>query len=227
MMSKILKIIPPLLVLAVMLGSSCAHRPGALETYATPELRQQEIKSVALMPIRDIWLTPEEGGRLDGVLAQMVKKEYPGIYVRDGNEVSDLLDQLTLKDRWQNYYDDYSIRGVPDTALIALVGEALGVDAIIQSEIADVRLSDASNQLLENLPPQDRTELPDTTVRPISGTVDVQFSLSMFGVKVRDLVWQASAGGQTKTSNNPTGDLPISIAAREAMEKITQALPLR
>lgn len=228
MTTKIIKKVVPLLLLAVMLGGGCAHRPGSLETYTTPELRQQAISSVALMPIRDIWLTPEEGGKLDGVLAQMVENEYPQIRVRDAGEVSNLLDQLTLKTRWQNYYDDYSIRGVPDTALIALVGEALGVDAIIQGELVDVRLSAASNQeVLENLPPQDRTELPDSSARPISGTVNVQFSMAMFGVGVRDLVWQASAGGETKTSDNPTGDLPISVAAREAIARISKALPLR
>jgi hypothetical protein len=209
-----------------ILAAGCASRQGLVESYTAPEMRRLEIGSVALMPLRDIWLSPAEASQLDEALAAMIALDTPGLEVQDAVEVAATMEDLALADRWQLFYDDYQIREMPDAAMLRLVGEALAVDAVFQGEISNVELEDAKGQILDQLSSGSDGESGTTLVPATEGTVKVTVDFTLFDTERGIRIWEAVAEGAVGIDPARPGELPVFEAARAALDRVARSLPL-
>ena len=119
------------------------------------------------------------------------------------SEAVEKINQANLVDQWATFLRNFSSSGIPDTTTITKVGNALGVDAIIQGTILNVTQKDS-----------DGYSYPVTRV-------SVRYT--MIGVKDGRVLWELTGEGVKQPYAYTAA--PIIDAVKLAHEKIISAIP--
>ena len=184
----------------------CAVSSATLNSYTEPGFTPSSITRVAVFPMRNAMIAPGEAEALDSAVVRAVKRRSTSIAIVTPSEVTNLLNQRGLVDRWARFLDSYETGGIPDVSALKDIGKALDVEAIIQGEIKNVR--QVNGVFMSN-----------------TGITFVDVHYFMIDVHSSKLLWQASSDAVRTTSTTVEAAPPVIEAFHLAEQKILSTLP--
>lgn len=197
-----------IIVFTSILFTSCAVSKATLNSYVDPNINNEKITRLAVFPIRNAKFAPSEAQQINRKISMSIAQKNSQIEIMSSNEAINKLNDSNLANTWAVFLDNYSSSGVPDKNVLTEVGDALGIDAIIQGEIVNVFQQDGaygSNK----------------------GTTRVTVRFSMLSTKSGKLLWEASSDGIKGTPTTLESAPPIIEAVDLAVDKILSNLPLK
>lgn len=193
-----------LALLAATVG--CAGSSASISQYNAPNFSGARIDSVAVFPIRNASAAPAEAQQLNRRISQAVHQKSPNVGIVGPNASIERLNDNELADDWGDFYEDYATTGVPNSATLEKVGDALGVDAILQGELVGLRQVDG--QYGGN-----------------KGTTNVTVRFSLLGTEDGSRLWEASSEAEKTTATTLEDAPPMIEAINLAVDKLISNMP--
>ncbi len=138
------------LPVVIGLGLACATTPkeikksASVKTFVEPSLQSGSVKSIAVFPMRNVRLQPDELREVNRGITDGFHKQNPRLNVLGAAESVTKLNEAGLADKYSEFLRNYSQSGIPDVKILQEIGKALGVDAILQGEVFSIRQSDGT-----------------------------------------------------------------------------------
>jgi len=132
------------LLLGSVLLEGCALNQGTAKSYVDNTYQVGSIKRLALFPIRNASRAPSEARSINVRLAQAIAKKNPDLELVSPARSLELINDAGLADKWADFVEDYYTSGIANQKILAKVGEALQVDAVLQADIVSIYQSDGS-----------------------------------------------------------------------------------
>lgn len=195
--------------LGVGMLTACATHTASLSSYVSPAFQPGLLQSVAVFPMRNIRLAASEAQQINRRVSVVISQRELQIELVSPVEATARLNEHGLADDWAVFLLNYESSGVPDATVLTEIGEALGVDAIIQGEVLDVYQQDG-----------------DADGR--TGVTRVAIRFSMLDCLNGTLLWEASSEGRRETAIGGTSAHapPVIEAIELAVDRILETLPL-
>jgi hypothetical protein len=153
-------------------------------------------------------MAPAEAQQINRRVSTFINRRDPQIALVSSVEAVNRLNEHGLASAWAVFLDNYVSSGVPDGNILAEIGEAVDVDAIIQGEILDVFQQDGADGQ--------------------KGVTRVTVRFTMLDTRMGKMVWEASSDGRRETAL--PGELfkapPVIEAIELAVDKVLESLPL-
>ncbi len=200
----VLVMLVPIVLALLILG--CAGSSASINTYVEPGFDGKALNRIAIFPIKNTRIAPSEAQQLNRDISQTINKRKPTMVIVSSAEVIDLLNQKGLADEWARFIDNYNASGIPNSALLKEIGDALNVDALLQGEIVNIQQYDG-------------------VYGRNAGTTRVTVRYSMMGTASGKLLWEASSDGLRTTGTTIEPAPPIIEAIKLAQDKILSTLP--
>ncbi len=195
------------MVLSIVL-TNCAVQKATINTFTDPGYGGGIIKKIAVFPAKNTRLAPSEAQQINRKISQAIKLKNPKVEIMSSAEVNRLLNDNNLADDWAVFIDNYVTSGVPDRTILIDIGNALGIDAILQGEIVNIFQQDGEFGYGGN-----------------RGKTRVTVRFSMLGTKDGKLLWEATSDGIKGTATKLESAPPIIDAVNLAVDKILGTLP--
>jgi hypothetical protein len=188
---------------------ACATAPKGsvnLQSSVDPSLRANAVKSIAVFPIRNIRLSPDEQREVNKGMVIGFQTSNPRLTILGPGEAVTQLNAANLAETYSEFLRNYSQSAIPDVNALNKVGNSLHIDAILQGDTFDIVQYDGHSNLYGN------TSL---TVR-----------YTLLGTKTGDILWQATARVKemSKKPNIPAPTLYQTM--QKGQEKILSQLPI-
>jgi len=176
----------------------CATSKATIDSYLDPNYSADNIKKIAVFPLRNARLAPSEALQTNREISQAIQRKNSSIQIIGSSESVDILNENGLAEKWAKFLENYAISGIPDANILHDIGAALGIDHILQGELINVYQRDG-----------------DGWVR---GNTRITIHYAMISVANNKTVWDASSDGIAGGSYyNPAP--PIIDAIRLAQKK--------
>ncbi|MFW6035299.1 MAG: hypothetical protein ACOCRZ_03490 [Halothermotrichaceae bacterium] len=179
---------------------------ATINTYSDPSFSKNTITKLAVFPMKNTKLAPSESRTINRKIAQGIKDTDPTIEIISASEATKVMNREGLTDKWADFLDDYSSSGVPNTDTLFKVGDALGVDGIMQGEIVNIVQADGHYGWN-------------------GGVSQVTVRYSILGTDSGKLLWEATSEGRKDTLTTLEDAPPLIEAIMLAQEKIIENLP--
>ena len=194
-------------------GVACATTPvkqgSTLKTFVEPSIQSSAIKSVAIFPIRNMNLLPDEIREFNRGITDGLGRQNPKLKLVGAVEAVTMLNAGGLADKYSQFLRDYTQSGIPDIKILNEIGTALGVDAIIQGEVFSISQTDGYS--VNNL--------------EFYGKTSVSVRYILLSTVNGGVLWEAT-GTAYKLSDKANDPAPtIYEAIQIAQAKILSALP--
>jgi hypothetical protein len=186
--------------------SGCAALSANIKSYVDPGFTGATIHRLVVFPIRNRLLTAIEAQQLNRDLAKAISRKEPSILIVGSVQAFKLLNENGLADQGLRFLDNYYSSDRPNASVLKKIGQSLGVDAIIQGEIVNIKQTDGVYRISE-------------------GTTRATVRYSMTEVKSGKLLWEASSDGSVTTVTTLEPAPPIIYAVLLAQSEILAALP--
>lgn len=111
---------------------------AGLKTYVDPSIQPGSINSVAIFPMRNVRLLPDESRVINRSISQRFQQESPKVRILGPGESIDLINQKGLADKYSDFLRNFAMSGIPNVITLKEIGNALDVDAILQGEVFDI-----------------------------------------------------------------------------------------
>jgi hypothetical protein len=202
-MRKDLKRVACISFLAVFIPSCTTSHDT--RTYADPSLGTKIISSMAVLPVRNAPIAQSESIRMNRELAQTVQRKNPALRVLGPVEAVEKLNELHLVDDYDRYLAGLAQSGIPNREILLRIGEALGVDALMQGQIIGLMQQDSA------------------IGRPASTAFALRYSI----VSTKDgmLLWETSEEMRKKRQTIFSSAPPLQEVLPEAVAKVIQSIP--
>lgn len=203
-----------LLSIAVIgFGVACVTTPvkqgSTLKTFVEPSIQSGAIKSIAIFPIRNMNLLPDEIREFNRGITDGLGKQNPKLKLVGAVESVTMLNSAGLADKYSQFLRDYTQSGIPDIKVLNEIGTALGVDAVLQGEVFSI--SQVDGYTVNNL--------------RFYGKTSVSVRYVLLSTVNGGVLWEAT-GTAYKLSDKPADPAPTLYEAIQiAQEKILSALP--
>jgi len=193
------------LIISVASLSSCTTHDT--RTYTDPSIGTRTILSIAILPVRNAPIAQSESIRMNRDIAQTVQRKNPGLHVLGPVEAVEKLNELHLVDDYDRYIVALAQSGIPNKETLYRIGQALGVDALMQGQIVGLSQQDGTG----------------AWGRPGSTAFALRYSI----VSIRDgmLLWETSEEMRKKRQSNFSSAPPLQEVLPEAVEKVLQTIP--
>lgn len=196
-------------LLSFLLVVGCTPRGtrDATRTYTDPSLGTRIISSIALFPVRNAPIAESESIRMNREIVQTVQRKNPGLKIIEPVEVVETLNKMHLVDDYDRYLLELTQTGIPNKDILRRIGEALGVDAIMQGRLVDLLQRDGSGW----------SGVPGITA----------FSLRYSIVSTREgiLLWETSEEVRKQRSSNFTSAPSLRQVLPEAVGRVITTIP--
>lgn len=113
-----------------------------VRTYQDPSLSTTPLSSVAVLPLQNIRLGPQIAIDLNRGIVQALSRSNPTLKIMGPAEAQDKLSSAGLIETYSQFLRDYGTSGLLNKTALAKLGEALGVDAILQGDISQLEQRD-------------------------------------------------------------------------------------
>lgn len=130
-----------LVALICLIFAGCSS--ATLKTFTDPSINPESIKSVAMFPMRNAQLLPDETREINRAISQTFSQKNQNIKLVSPANAIDLMNQHGLTETYSNFLRDYSTSGIPNIDVLRKIGASLKVDAILQGEIFNIRQLDS------------------------------------------------------------------------------------
>lgn len=185
---------------------SCAVQKATINTYVDPNYQSGRINKIAVFPIRNTRLAPSESQQINRKISMALQQRNQQIEIMSSAEAIRVLNDYDLADDWAIFLDNYVTSGVPDSKILREIGNALGIDAILQGEIVNIFQEDGH-------------------YGGNKGTTRVTVRFTMLDAKDGKLIWESSSDGIKGTTTTLESAPPIIDAVNLAIDKILTSLP--
>jgi hypothetical protein len=186
--------------------ASCARSSASLRTSTDPAIETAAVHAVALFPIRNARLLPEESRELNRDFARAFATQNPDVTVVGPAEAIDGLNNASLADRYSQFLRDYAESGIPNQGVLRDVGAALHVDGIFQGEVFDMRQRDGT-----------------FAIAKAETQVTVRYAL--LATKDGTVLWEGTSRGVKGSATTLGHAAPMYEAIALAQGKILSAMP--
>jgi hypothetical protein len=129
--------------LASLLFLTACTSSSKIKTYTNPSFTRDAIKSIALLPIRNISLTPSEGLEINRMFYKEVTARNPSKRIVDPVQTVKLLNDGNLVSLYDQFLREFENTGVPNNNLLKQLGAQLQSDALIQGVVVNFSQNDA------------------------------------------------------------------------------------
>lgn len=127
-------------------GVACASAPvkqgSTVKTFVEPSIQSSAIKSVAIFPIQNMNLLPDEIRQFNRGITDGLGKKNPKLKLVGAVESVTMLNSADLAYKYSQFLRDYNQSGIPDIKILNQIGTALGIDAILQGEVSSISQAD-------------------------------------------------------------------------------------
>lgn len=118
----------------------CSRTP--LRTSAEPTIQPKSIRSLAIFPVRNERLIPDESRELNLSVLQMFHQKNPNLKIVGPTESITSINRAALTDKYGEFLGDYARSRAPNVNTLKAIGEILHVDAILQGEVFNIEQTD-------------------------------------------------------------------------------------
>jgi hypothetical protein len=193
-------------VTTVILLTGCSVKRATLKTYVEPSLDAGAIKSIAVFPMRNVRLLPDEAREINRSVTQALNSQNPNLKIIGPAESVDLLNKAELADGYSDFLRDYATSGIPNASLLNKIGQALYADAIMQGEVYDIFQEDGAYGVNK-------------------GTTSLTVRYVILSTNKGDVLWEATSNSKLVTATTIEDAPPLYEAIMQAQNKILTALP--
>jgi hypothetical protein len=116
---------------------------ASVKTYVEPSIQPGTIRSIAIFPIRNVRLQPDELREINRGITDGFRKQNPQLAILGATESVKMLNDAGLAEKYSEFLRNYSQSSIPDVRVLQDIGKALGVNAILQGEVYGVVQTDA------------------------------------------------------------------------------------
>lgn len=194
-------------ILTCGLLTACTSSRVTIDSYIDPAYSRAQIRSVAVLPVANPAFSPGEALELNRRVTMAIAARNSALRVLGAGEVVTALNQHNLAGPLGAFLDNFATSGIPDSSLLQRVGQALGVDVLIQGQLLNVLRQDG------------RAGFAAT---PATTRVTVRFV--MLDCRLGRMIWQASSEG-TRLKSGFSSAAPLIEAVNPAIDKILATLP--
>jgi len=180
---------------------------ATLKSFVNPSIDPESIQSVAIFPIRNIRLLTDEARELNRSITQAFHDCNPTVEILGPSEAIDKLNDADLAAEYSDFLRDYATSGIPNAKTLQQIGNALGVDAILQGEVFDLKQIDGN------------------AMYGVKGKTSLTVRYSLMSTSVGDVLWEATSNAKKQTATVLQSAPPLYEAILIAQERILTALP--
>jgi hypothetical protein len=108
---------------------------SSVRTYSDPAMGTRPIGAIAVLPVQNAPLAKGESIRVNREVAQTVSRANPGILIVGPAESVQKLNEHNLVDDYDRYLVTLAQSGIANAGILARIGDALGVDAVMQGAL--------------------------------------------------------------------------------------------
>jgi hypothetical protein len=199
------------LFLAVIgMAIACATAPKGsvkLESSVEPSLRAGVIKSIAVLPMRNIRLSPDELREINRGMVTALQTQNPQLSILGPGEAVAKLNEANLAATYSKFLENYAQSGIPDVNALRQIGTNLQVDGILQGEVFGVNQEDGVARVNQ----YGRTSL------------NVRYTLLATSTGVT--LWQATSRSEEYSENTKDSAPSLFSTMKKGQEKILTQLP--
>ena len=130
----------PIVFASLIFGIGCSQTP--LRSPVEPSTQSRRIKSLAILPLGNGGVIPEQSRELNRTVLQAFHRKNPHITIVRPTESIALIERAGLDDTYGEFLRDFGRSGIPDVSTVRALGETLGADAILQGEIFNIQQVD-------------------------------------------------------------------------------------
>jgi hypothetical protein len=184
----------------------CATKNATINMHVDPAFTHDRIRKVAIFPFRSASLAASEAKEIDRKISVDIKAKNPRVTIVSPVDAIALLNDQNLAVYWSEFIEHYLVSRVPDANVLHRIGNALGVDAIIQGEAVEVYQRDG-------------------VYGAYVGETRVTVRLSLIGVEEGKILWESSSDGFRENAIT-IGKAPAIIkCVNLAVDKILATIP--
>jgi hypothetical protein len=192
------------LALTTLVFLGCATSGATIDSYIDPNFSPEGAKGIAIFPLRNARLAPNEALQINREIIQTINRKNPTLKIIGASEAVEILNDKNLAERWAKFLENYATSGIPDAVILREVGTALDVDKILQGEIVNVFQQDGDGW--------------------VKGITRVTVHYAMMDVMTNKTVWDVTSDGIVRKGYHDEAP-PIIEAVRLAQAKILEVLP--
>lgn len=191
-------------LVAFMALVGCATK-GFVKSFVDPGYVQGGITSIAVFPVRNAGRAPAEAREVNIALSRALLAKNSSLRVVSSADCVRLINDAGLAQDWNRFVDGLLAGGIPDRPALERIGAALGVNAIMQAQVASVVQADGDGF---------------TTVATTRATL----TCAVYEVATAKLIWEAAADGIKRKGRRAAP--PVSDAIDSAMKLVVQNVPV-
>lgn len=190
------------IALSVVVGCSGA----TLKTFVDPSLTSSQIRTVAIFPIRNVRLLPDESRELNRGFVKTFHDKNPAVRILGPVEATDSLNARNLVEKYSDFLRNYAASGIPDSRVLHEIGAALNADAFIQGEVFDISQKDGE-------------------FGSHVGQTRLTVRYTMMDVNKGTVLWEATSDARKETATTLSQSPPLYEAIEMAQKEILASLP--
>lgn len=123
------------MTLVLLLGCSGTR----IKTYTNPSFSRESYQKYALLPIRNISLSPSEGLEVNKTFLSTLMAKNPGKKILNSVDVNRILNESNSVSIYDQFLREFENTGLPNTNILNTLGKQLNCDAIIQGIIVNFK----------------------------------------------------------------------------------------
>ena len=199
-----------LFILVVGFGIACASSrlksSSSVKSFVDPSIQPGAIKSIAVFPLRNLRLQPDQFRDINRAITDAMRKQNPGLGIMGALESVSMLNEAELADKYSEALRNYAQSGIPDVGVLQEIGKALSIDAILWGEAFDVEQRDAAYK-------GDR------------GHTALALRYELVSTSNGSLLWQATGLAHEMSEKKGTPAPTYYNVAHTALQKVLSVLP--
>lgn len=186
--------------------TGCATQRATIKTFVEPSIQPESIRSVAVFPMRNVRLLPDESRELNRGVSQAFHQQNPNVRIVGPTESTTLLNQVGLTGKYSDFLRDYATSGIPNVNTLKEIGDALDVDAILQGEMFDIYQIDGAYGIT-------------------AGKTSITVRYVLLSTRYGSVLWEATSNAKKETATTLESAPPLYEVILIAQNKILTALP--
>ncbi len=197
--------------LVLALGIACNTGPkrvlssASVKTFVEPSLQAGFVKSIAIFPLRNVRLQPDELREINRGITDGFRRQNPKLNIVGASESITKLNDAGLADKYSEFLRNYSQSAIPEVKILQEIGKSLDVAAMLQGEVFSIAQHDGNTFTFG------RTSL---TVRYV-----------LLSTSNGSVVWEATGSAFKETEEVGKPAPTLFEVVQLAQDKILGALP--
>jgi hypothetical protein len=191
----------------VLVGGCTREMHETTRTYTDPSLATRTVSAIALFPVRDALIAESQSVDMNRRLVDALQRKNPKVRVIEPRDVIAILNGKHLVDDYDHYLVELGQTGIPNRDILGRIGEALGVDAIMQGRLVGLQQADGSG------------------MSGVPGLTALTLRYSIVCTRDAVLLWETSEEVRKQRSSNFSAAPRLRGVLPEAVANIAATIP--